>query len=301
MKTLKSLKRDRTLPLAYVLLTLFGVVMFYPFLFSLFGGITTRELYDQMIFLPRPVLSEIKNLLYFFRGDYFWNSLLLTLARFVFYSTFVLAVSILCGYLFTMYSFPLKRTAFALFMVSLMIPMVSTLVPSYILYSRFPFAGGNNWQGVNGTGFLDTAAMLFVTGWVQPYGIFLIMQSLKGIGKEYKEAAEIDGANFLQTVFVVYVPMLKAVLGVIIIGNFVGYWNDYLFPLVFMGNNQAVQPIGLYVVELLQVFGMQNPYAPPNYPVIFAICFVSMLPPAIVYLCMQDLFVAGITMGGVKG
>jgi ABC-type glycerol-3-phosphate transport system permease component len=128
----------------------------------------------------------------------------------------------------------------------------------------------------------------------------LFRQAIVDIPNDFEEAAEIDGASFPLIMTRVYLPMLYPVFGVVLIGMFIGMWNDYMFPMIYAGNNPDIAPIGLYITTLLNAFGLDSPYAPPNYPAIFGISLIFVLPPIIVFILIQDMFVSGMTMGGIK-
>lgn len=278
--------------------------MIYPLIFAVVGAISSPAEYYQMGgILPYPkdfTISRLGNFILMFKAERTFYSIFLTLARFVWYSVIGIFTSFIAGYIFAKYNFRFKNACFYYLLVSLMVPGVATISSSFVILSRFPLVGGNNIFGQGGHGFIDTVGVLFVTGWVSAYNIFLVRQCVTDLDDAYREAAEIDGAGFLRTVWQVYMPMMKPIIGLLIISTFIGQWNDYMFPLMYSAGNEFAQPIGYYITVLLRLYGLGSVNQLPNYPAIFAISVTSLIPPVIVYILLQDYFVAGLTMGGVK-
>jgi len=297
------IKRRAAYAMIYTLLIFGGTVMVYPFLFMVLGALTSYEEYHTLKFLPIPKAfswARLKNFVYFFQGDRTLPAVLIALARFVWYSAVIGLTSLLAGYVFAKLEFRGKKAVFISLMISLMIPAVAWTVPIYVMMARFPLAGGNNIIGQGGKGFIDGWPVLFILSCVSPYNFFLFRQSMVDIPNDFEEAAQIDGARFIQILAHVYAPMLYPVFGVVFIGMFIGQWNDFMFPMIYAGNNPKIAPIGLYITTLLNAFGLDSPYAPPNYPAIFGISLIFILPPILVFVLIQDMFVSGMTMGGIK-
>lgn len=288
---------------SHVILGLGSLIMLYPFAFALLGTFKSVEGFYEVSFIPVPENPAylFENVAKILKREEILPSVLLTLVRFAWYAFFVTGTSILAGYVFSKVNFRFKKTAFYLLMSSMMIPGVALLIPQYILLSRFPLVGGNDVLGKGGTGFLDNPAILFVTGLFSAYNIFLVRQALEGIGNEYKEAAEIDGASFLSVVFRIYMPMLKPVIAVMVIQLFIGQWNDYLFPFLFLSSGELTKPIGVVSVNIQSDYlytagsgGLMN------YPLVMTMAVLMMIPPVAVYVAFQKYFVEGLTVGGVK-
>lgn len=298
--------KKRTIVLSHLVLGLGSVIMLYPFVFALLGCFVSIEGFYEVGFLPIPESFSylIQNISRLFRRTEIWSSILLTLIRFIWYTLFVGGTSVLGGYVFAKVNFKYKQAAFYLLMTSMMVPGVALLVPQYLMFMRFPLVGGNDIWGKGGVGFRDSYAILFITGLFSAYNIFLVRQSLVGLGDEYKEAAEIDGAGFFRIIFEIYLPMLKPVLAVIVIQLFIGQWNDYLFPMMFLSGSPDKWPIGVLSVsiqsEYLYTSGAGGSGGLMNYPLVMMMAVVMMIPPIAVYIAFQKYFVEGLNVGGVK-
>ena len=161
--------------------------------------------------------------------------------------------------------------------------------------------GGNNLFGQGGYGFYNDPLIIFVLGWVSAYNIFLVRQAMNGVGGEYKEAASIDGANIFRIMFTIYLPLIFPIVSVMLIGLFIGIWNDYMFSLIYLPGRPEYHTIGTKVIDIIKIFNVSALNPIPNYPVVFGISIMSMLPPILCFLFFQKQFVSGLTMGGVKG
>lgn len=292
--------KKRVVILSHVFLGLGSLVMLYPLVFAVLGQFLSIEGFYEVGILPVPegLGYYFDNLFTILRRTEIYKSILLTLARFVWYAFILSVTSVFGGYAFAKVNFKCKNVAFYILMSSMMVPGVALLIPQYQMLMRFPLVGGNDILGRGGQGFGGNVAVLFITGCFSAYNIFLVRQALVGIGNEYKEAAEIDGAGFIRIVISIYMPMLKPVLAVIIIQTFIGQWNDYLFPVMFLSGSQNLWPIGVLSVKIqsdyLYTAGLMN------YPMVMLIGVFMMIPPIVVYIVFQKSFVEGMTVGGVK-
>lgn len=284
---MKVVKKS-TVVLMHTVLILGSIVMLYPFLFAFLGMFVSVEGFYEVSVLPIPESAKymIENFQKIFARKEIYRSVIVTLVRFVWYTALLSLTSVLGGYVFAKVNFGGKKIAFYLLMSSMMIPGVAMLTPQYLMFSKMSLTG--------------KPAILFITGCFSAYNIFLVRQTLTGLGDEYKEAAEIDGAGFLRIVFGIYMPMLKPVLAVIIIQTFIGQWNDYIFPTIFLSGVQEWHPIGVLSVNIQSDYINQSFGGLINYPIAMAMSVFMMVPPVIVYIIFQKNFVEGLTAGGVK-
>ena len=126
------------------------------------------------------------------------------------------------------------------------------------------------------------------------FNIFLIRNFMKGIPKTLDEAATIDGAGSFQVYTYIILPSIKPVLTVVTLFAFNGAWNDFLWPRIVMTdvNNQTL------TAGLRLLMGQYDGHQAH----LIASCFVSMMPPLVLYLCAQKYFLQGISVqAGIKG
>ncbi len=185
----------------------------------------------------------------------------------------------------------------------MVLPGIVYQVPTFVMMARWPLAGGNDIFGQGGTGFMNQWPALLIPGLVSVFYIFMMRQTFYSIPADFEEAARVDGAGTLRCLWSVYLPMLKPVLTVLVIFQFVGIWNDYLWPLFVSVSNPQI-----YVVALGFQFlstagnGLKNmPNTITDYPFLFALATCSIFPLVILFLVLQKYFVEGVQGFAIKG
>ena len=209
--------------------------------------------------------------------QYVANSLILvalTIAGALFSSAFV-------AYAFARLHWPGRGVALVLLLSTMMIPSQVTMIPSFLV-----------WRGL---GWYNTLNPLWVPAWLgSAFFIFLMVQHMKTIPKELEEAARIDGLNVVQTWWYIIVPQLKPTLAAIAIMSFLGAWNDFLGPLIYL-RDQSKFPLSL------GLFGMRIMDASPDWSMIMAGNMLMTLPSILVFFAFQRYFIEGMTVSGMKG
>lgn len=290
---------------AYIILFGGGIIMIYPLIYCFMASLLTLDEYLVSGLLPVPgdwSIERFANLLKFFDHPDVLPSVTITIVRFLFYAITNIFFSMIGGYIFAKIRFKAKKFIFYYMMITMMVPGVATMYPGFLMYAKWPLVGGNNILGQGGRGFIGSWSVMFIGGWFGAYNMFLVRQAIYDIGNDIGEAAEIDGASTLKVIFMIYLPLVKAVMAVLLIGLFIGMWNDYLFPKTFMDGTTTPEliPIGYKVFEIISR-AEGNSSQLPNYPAIFGVCFTAMLPTILVYALLQKQFVQGMAMGAVKG
>ena len=118
-------------------------------------------------------------------------------------------------------------------------------------------------------------------------------QSYMSVPRSLGEAASLDGATPWGIWWRIYLPLSKPTLATLAIFSFMQTWNDFIRPLIFLNSNKKMTlTLGLY--------NMMGNYA-TNWGLMMAAVILSILPVFIFYLSLQDFFVEGIAMAGLKG
>ncbi len=273
--------------------------MLYPFIYSFLGALNNKTDFGTMgTLLPLPEKPEFGNFAYAFSKSGI-RPLLNTLYRTVWYTFWNVAVAVLLGYVMARYEFKGKRIFLVFIICSQVIPSVMTLIPSFVMMSKIPFAGGNNWMGMGGHGLINNPLVLYLPfGWSVLLWVFLFMQSMKSLPKDFEEAAEIDGCNFRLTLTRVVLPMQKPILAVIAANTALNTWNDWLTPFMYINRiKDSTLPayIGMLATSLQEMSGDRD------FPRLFGLSCVSIIPPLLIFLMFQKHIVQGIASAGIKG
>jgi multiple sugar transport system permease protein len=190
----------------------------------------------------------------------------------------VVTVSSLAAYAFARLDPPGKRWVFPLIVGTLMVPGQVLLVPVYLILNRL--------------GWLDTPLALIIPAGGGAFGFFMLHQFFLGIPRELEEAAELDGCSRLGIFRNVVVPLSRPALAALAIFAFVGSWNDFLGPLVFLDSvERYTLPVGVAL--------FQSSYA-TEYGLTLAAAVLCTAPAITAFLLFQRQIIQGIAMTGLK-
>lgn len=224
-------------------------------------------------------------------SSYIMNSLIIVIAS----VTVIVFLSSLGGYVFGRMDFGGKNLLFALIISLMMIPGILTLIPSFLWMKEFPFVGGNNWLGTGGSGFLNSRLVLilpYITGG-QIFGIFLCRTFFQTLPESLFEAARLDGASEFQVYWRIAVPLSLPILATLAIMNFVGIYNDYIWPLVTISSSE-LQVFSVGVIDLTAEYLAIRP------GVVMAGYLIGSIPLVILFMFGMKYYIEGLTKGAIK-
>ncbi|API93322.1 MULTISPECIES: carbohydrate ABC transporter permease [unclassified Virgibacillus] len=127
-----------------------------------------------------------------------------------------------------------------------------------------------------------------------PFTIYLLSSYFKTLPADFEEAASIDGAGYYRTMFSVMLPMAAPSIVIVILFNFLLFWNEYILALTLMPASNQTLPVGL-----LNLMAAER--SAVNYGPMYAGMVIVMLPTLILYIMVQKRLTQGMTVGGVKG
>lgn len=189
-------------------------------------------------------------------------------------------VSLGAGYALAKYRFRGRGLLYAVFLVTIMIPIQVTLVPAFLVVARL--------------GLVDSPWAVILPTLFDVVGIFIARQFMLGVPDALIEAARLDGAGELRTFFRVVLPSCGPLVGVLVILGFMNRWNDFLWPLVVLqGNESLTVPVGLSTLT-------SNPAFASPWGAVMAVATVAVVPLLVVFLVFQKTFVQGIASTGIK-
>ena len=208
-------------------------------------------------------------------GRFFFNTLLIS-------STAVAGQLLTCSmaaYAFARIDFKGRNILFAIYLSTMMVPVIVTMIPAYLIVSSF--------------GWINTYWALLTPVLTSAWGIFLLRQNFQTIPREYEEAARIDGASDWQIFWRVILPASKPALATLAVFTLMGTWKDFLWPLIVTSSNE-LRPVEVGIAMFSTLYTTNWPYQ-------MAAAVVVMLPIILVFLFTQRYFVEGITLSGLKG
>ncbi|APZ53671.1 carbohydrate ABC transporter membrane protein 2, CUT1 family [Salipiger abyssi] len=185
-----------------------------------------------------------------------------------------IVISILSAFAIVYFRFPGRKLFFWLIFVTLMLPVEVRIVPTYEVAARFDML--NSYQGL----ILPLIASATAT--------FLFRQFFMTVPDELAEAARVDGAGPMRFFVDILLPMSRTNMAALFVILFIYGWNQYLWPLLITTDPE----MNTIVMGIKQMFPSGDDIA--DWPVIMATSILAMIPPVIVVISMQKLFIRGL-------
>ncbi|WP_244852512.1 carbohydrate ABC transporter permease [Bacillus sp. J14TS2] len=257
-----------------------SLIMIFPFLWSISSSLKDIS---QIFIIPPEVIpnpfvwSNYPDSLQAMPfGRAYWNS---------FYITFlVVGVSLLtasmAAYAFAKIKFRGSNFLFIFFLATMMVPNQVTMIPLYMIMDKI--------------GWLDTHLSIIVPGALfNAFAVFLLRQFIMGIPNELEEAAIMDGANPIKIYWKIVLPLVRPALAAVGIFLFLGSWNNFLQPLIYLSTPE------LFTVPLLLNY-FKGLYA-TDWALMMAGSTISVIPVLIIYIIAQKHIIEGVALTGIKG
>ena len=204
----------------------------------------------------------------------FANSTLVALAV----TSFQIITSALAGYALARLKFKGRELLLLIVLATLVIPFQLLVIPVFLVLK---------WGNL-----INTYWALILPTAANGFGIFLLRQYFQSIPVELEEAAAIDGANRLQILLQVMLPLARPALVTLFLFTFIGEWNDLFKPLVFT-TRPELRTVQLALAEFQEQFTN-------NWPLLMAAVTIATLPVILLFLIGQRLFIRGIATTGIK-
>ena len=214
-------------------------------------------------------------------GDFFLNTVLVTVPTVV----GVLACSVLAGYALARLEFPGRQIIFYTFMLGLMIPFTSIMIPLFFQLRDMGLLGSFLAVILPGVG--------GAAGFGVPLGVFLMRSFYQDLPNDLAEAARVDGAGEWQVFRSVMLPLSAPGVAVLAVLVFFQSWNQFLMPLLFLcGQENRTLAQGLFLFAAGRV---------QDYELIAAGSLIMIVPVVVFFVLFQRQFVKGMTAGALKG
>jgi multiple sugar transport system permease protein len=272
--------------ITYVLLGLGAAIVLVPFLWMIRTSLTaaTRLFIYPPPFFPDPVVWR----------NYIdaWNALPVSFTRFTANTVFITVLAMtaeiftssLVAYGFARFRFPGRNVIFLVMLSTMMLPGIITLLPTFIIWRQLKL--------------IDTYDPMVLGAWFAwgPAYIFLLRQFFMTLPKEIEEAALIDGANTFQIYWHIMLPLVKPALLAIAVLSFIGNWNNFMGPLIYLNSGEKYP-----LIMALKFFEQSLSKEAPLFHYMMAMTTMMSFPLLALYFFMQRNLIEGITAGAVKG
>ena len=258
----------------------YAAIVVYPLLVMLASSLkSTGEIFQDPLALVPPSLrlsnyAQAWDQAHF--GTYFQNSLLVGVVSVI----FILLFGSMAAYVLARYPFPGNQLVYLLFLLGFMVPIRLAIVPLFILMRDLHLLDS-----------LVGLVVVYVAGGM-PFTIFILVNFFRRIPRDLEEAARIDGAGTFGIYWRIMLPLVRPALATVAIFEFLHVWNDFFFPLIFIGSpSLRTIPLGMSAF-----FGE---YA-NNWGLLFAGLSISIVPVLVLFLLMSRQFIAGLTAGAIR-
>jgi multiple sugar transport system permease protein len=263
--------------IAYILLISGSILVLIP----VFWMVSSALKPNSQIFIfppqwiPNPIQWDnfVKAMTALPFGTYFQNTMIIEVGTIV---GTVLSCSVV-AYGFARLNAPGRNFWFIVLLSTMMLPGVVTMIPVYLIFRQL--------------GWVNTFLPLIVPNFFG--SVFLLRQFFMTIPRDFEEAARIDGASTWQILTRIILPLSKPALATVTIFTFMGVWNDFMGPLIYLNKPET------YTLALGLNF-FKGQYV-SDWNMLMAASLVMMLPLVLLFFVAQKAFIEGITLTGVKG
>ena len=189
--------------------------------------------------------------------------------------------SSLAAFAFAKMEFRGKNALFLALLATIMIPFAVVMIPQYVLFTKL------HWT--------NSLAPLIIPGCFGNVSmIFFLRQNLYSIPSDLMDAAKIDGCNYFGIYWKIFLPLMKGALGTQLMLWFMGIWNDYLAPTIFL-RSEKTWTLQVVIRSFNHYYAIQSDYA-----LIMAASVIAMLPTLILFFLFQRVIIESIAISGIK-
>ncbi len=267
--------------LKYGILLLFSLFFLLPWVWMLSTSLKNPQ--ELVVYPPIWIPDPVRWDNYFLAftegslGGFFINTILVTVPSVI----GAVISNALAAYGFARIQWPGRDYLFAVVLATLILPDFVTFIPLYLVFRNL--------------GWINTYLPLIIPTFLgSPFFIFLLRQFYMGLPEELSDAARVDGASEFRIFTQIVLPLAVPALAVVALFQFIGSWNDYFGPLIYL-NDTAKYTISLGIAN------MQNSYGFMNFAWIMAATCLSILPIIVLFFFAQRTFIEGIALTGLKG
>ncbi len=267
-------------PVLYLILGFLSVITLYCLVWMFYTSFKSNQEISINIF-ALPTELHFENYVNAWQtakiGVYLFNSVFVAVMAIILTVLFSAAAA----FVLSKFSFRLQKLIYSLFIIGMLIPLQSVLVPLFIQMRNLDLLN-TQWSLI----FSYTAFGLPIT-------IFILESFMRAFPDAVIEAAIMDGCTIPRLFVRIILPMTRPVIATVTILNFLNNWKEFSFALIFINDDiKKTLPLGLY--NFLGAYSS-------NYAELMAALTISSIPVIVLYLILQEQVIHGMTSGAVKG
>lgn len=268
--------------LIYALLSLWAVVVLFPFYWMLLTSVKSYASYNTE-FIPKfftlsPTIQNYKDAFSAVPlGDYFINTVIFTLVT----TAVLLLIAIPAAFAFARMHFRGKDLVFTAFLSLMMIPTELTMITNFVTITELSLR--NSFAG------------LILPSVMSVFYIYLLKESFSSVPEELYLAAKVDGTSDIKFMCKVMVPICKPTVITVAVLKMIECWNAYVWPRLIT-DNPAYFLVSVGIQEI-----RENGFGRENIPAMMAAVVVISVPLILLFFAFRDKIMAGVARGGMKG
>nr|WP_292205373.1 carbohydrate ABC transporter permease [Butyrivibrio sp.] len=265
----------------FIILLLFAITMVFPLIYMVATSFMTKNqiLSGSLTIIPDPVLiGKYSQVL---QKGQFISGILNTIKVEIPVLLIGGFTSSLAAFAFAKMDFRGKNALFLALLATIMIPFAVVMIPQYVLFTKL------HWT--------NSLAPLIIPGCFGNVSmIFFLRQNLYSIPSDLMDAAKIDGCNYFGIYWKIFLPLMKGALGTQLMLWFMGIWNDYLAPTIFL-RSEKQWTLQVVIRSFNSYYAIQSDYA-----LIMAASVIAMLPTLLLFFMFQRMIIQSIAISGIK-
>ncbi len=265
----------------FVVLLLFAFTMVFPLIYMVATSFMTKNqiLSGSLTIFPDPILiGKYSQVL---QKGQFISGIINTICVEIPVLLIGGFTSSLAAFAFAKMNFRGKNLLFLALLATIMIPFAVVMIPQYVLFTKL------HWT--------NSLAPLIIPGCFGNISmIFFLRQNLYSIPSELMDAAKIDGCNYFRIYYKIFLPLMKGALGTQLMLWFMGIWNDYLAPTIFL-RSEKYWTLQVVIRSFNSYYAIQSDYA-----LIMAASVIAMMPTLLLFFLFQRVIIESIAISGIK-
>lgn len=275
-------KKEKTMNVFVLIgLSLGAVIMVFPLIYMVMTSFMTKNqiLSGQLSIIPNPWVfgkyGEVLKKANFIPGIF--NTIKVEIP--------VLLIggftSSLAAFAFAKMRFRGKSALFMGLLATIMIPFAVIMIPQYVMFTKL------RWT--------DSLLPLIIPACFGNVSmIFFLRQNLTSIPNDLMDAAKLDGCGYFRTFAQIFFPLMKGAVGTQLTLWFMGIWNDYLAPVIFL-RSEANWTLQVVIRSFNAYYAIQSDYA-----LIMAASVIAMIPTVLIFFCFQRVIIESVAISGIK-